>query len=82
MDKKDNILTIKHHIMPVKNNEKELAFDLVREGITQTVFSYVIQKNKLVEDFIYKNLETSVLQTMKLKIENELMTRLLQEDNQ
>ena len=77
----EKTISISHTIMPIKNDEKELAFDLVREGLRTEVFKYCIQKNELIEDYIYKNLETSILQAMKLKIENELMNRLLQENN-
>lgn len=36
---------------------------------------------KLVDDYIYKNIPTNVLQAMKLKIENKLLERKLKEND-
>ena len=42
--------------------------------------SYMMfDKMKALEAFVYSNLETNILQAMKLNIENELMTRRLKE---
>lgn len=46
-------------------------------GLKEHTVNYLIKKQELLEDFIYKNLETSILQGMKLKIENELLQRKL-----
>ena len=37
----------------------------------------MIKYANLIDDYIYKNIPTNVLQGMKLKIENELMERTL-----
>ena len=39
----------------------------------------MFDKMKALEAFVYSNLETNILQAMKLNIENELMTRRLKE---
>ena len=72
-------------INPVRAYDNILLFDVIEETmgfgerIHQAAQQYVINKQELIEDYIYKNLETSVLQAMKLKIENELMSRKLKE---
>ena len=48
-------------------------------GLKNYITEYEIKKRELLEDFIYKNLETKILQGMKLKIENELLQRKLKE---
>ena len=52
------------------------------DRIQQLQTQYVIKKQELIEDFIYKNLETNILETMKVKIENELLDRKLKGANQ
>lgn len=72
-------------ISPVQVDENIFAFDVIEEAegfgnkLQQAAQHYAIKKQELIEDFIYKNLETNVLQAMKLKIENELMGRYLKE---
>ncbi|MDD3238255.1 MAG: hypothetical protein PHV37_09190 [Candidatus Gastranaerophilales bacterium] len=48
-----------------------------REIMGKVVTDFVVKKAEIIDDFIYKNLETNILEMMKLKIENELMTRRL-----
>jgi len=50
-------------------------------GMQEQITKYVIDKNRFVEDLIYKNLETSVLQEMKLKIEQELLDRKMRDEH-
>ena len=76
---------IRVKISPVRVDDNILAFDVIEETkgcadrIHQLQTQYVIKKQELIEDFIYKNLETNILETMKLKIENELLDRKLKE---
>lgn len=60
-------------------NTPELLIFGVRDKITKMITNHIVEKNKLIEDFIYKNLDTNVLEAMKLKIENELLERRLKE---
>lgn len=48
-------------------------------GMNEQITNYIIDKNKFVEDLIYKNLETPVLLEMKLKIEQELLDRKMRD---
>ena len=72
-------------INPVRVDDNVLSFDVIEETmgfgerIHQATQQYVIKKQELIEDYIYKSLKTSTLQTMKLKIENELLYRELKE---
>ena len=43
------------------------------------VSNMMFDKMKALEAFIYSQMETEMLQAMKLNIENELMTRMLRE---
>lgn len=85
MRSEDNIRV---KISPVMVDDNIFAFDVIEETegfadrIHQLQTQYIIKKQELIEDFIYKNLETNILETIKLKIENELLYRKLQEDNQ
>ena len=82
----ENNIRIK--ISPVRIDDNIFAFDVVEEAkgfdnrIHQSQMQYAIKKQELLEDFIYKNLETNILEAMKVKIENELLDRKLKEDNQ
>lgn len=60
----------------LKNDIDELVVQ-ESDRLTRMVHQMVIKKNEIIDDFIYKNLETHILQAMKLKIENELMERKL-----
>lgn len=72
-------------INPVRVDDNVLSFDVIEETISfgerthQAAQQYIIKKQELIEDYIYKSLKTSTLQTMKLKIENELLYRELKE---
>ena len=71
-------------IKPIINNDKNFTFDVIEEsGLGQNIHQYakqyVIKKQQLIEDFVYKNLDTVTLETMKCKIENELLKRKLKE---
>ena len=65
-------------IQMLKNTPELLTFG-VNDKITKMATNYIVEKNKLIEDYIYKNLETHTLELMKLKIENELLERKLKE---
>lgn len=60
-------------------NTPELMTFGVSDKIAQIATNHIIEKNKLIEDYIYKNLEIHTLELMKLKIENELLERRLKE---
>ena len=66
------------NIQMLKNTPELLTFG-VSDKIAKMATNYIVEKNKLIEDFIYKNLDTNVLETMKCKIENELLERRLKE---
>lgn len=65
-------------IQMLKNTPELLTFG-VSDKIAKMATTHIVEKNKLVEDYIYKNLDTNVLEAMKLKIENELLERRLKE---
>ena len=65
-------------IQMLENTPELLTFG-VSDTITKMATNHIVEKNKLIEDFIYKNLDTNVLEAMKLKIENELLERRLKE---
>ena len=79
---------IRVKISSVRVDDNIFAFDVIEETkgfadrIQQLQTQYVIKKQELIEDFIYKNLETNILETMKVKIENELLDRKLKGANQ
>lgn len=60
----------------IGNNIEELVIE-DSDYMTKIVSHMIIKKAELIDDFIYKNLDTHILQAMKLKIENELMQRNL-----
>lgn len=73
-----------------KNNTNKINFAVVentperlviQERMNKAVQNFMMKKAELLDDYIYKNLETSVLQGMKLKIENELLERRLKEND-
>lgn len=65
-------------IQMLKNTPELLTFG-VSDKIAKMATNHIVEKNKLIEDYIYKNLDTNVLEAMKLKIENELLERRLKE---
>lgn len=67
-------------IQMLENTPELLTFG-VSDKIAKMTTNYIVEKNKLIEDYIYKNLDTNVLRAMKLKIENELSERLLRSSN-
>ena len=64
-----------------KCDENELIFTECNKYLSNYAAQYILEYRKLVEDFIYKNIPTNVLQVMKLKIENELIERKLKEND-
>lgn len=82
MTNNDNIMV---KISRVRVDDNILAFNVIEETkgfadrIHQLQTQYFIKKQELIEDFIYKNLETNILETMKVKIENELLDRKLKD---
>lgn len=70
--------TIKTSFAVVENTPERLV---LLEKINETAQNFMLEKAKLLDDYIFKNLETSVLQGMKLKIENELLERRLKEND-
>ena len=65
----------------ILENAPELLTFGVSDKIDKMTTNYIVEKNKLIEDYIYKNLDTNVLKAMKLKIENELLERRLRSSN-
>lgn len=61
----------------VTKNTPELL--IIRDKMNKITRDLILKKAELLDDFIYKNLETNTLQGMKLKIENELMERKLKD---
>ena len=57
-------------IQMLENTPELLTFG-ANDKVAKMTTNYIIEKNKLIEDYIYKNLDTNVLKVMKLKIENE-----------
>ena len=62
-----------------KCDENELIFTECNKYLSNYATQYILEYRKLIEDFAYKNIPTSILQAMKLKIENELTERKLKE---
>lgn len=62
-------------------NNKDILLIEERLGESRDRFctQMLIKKQQLVDDFIYKRLETNVLSAMKVKIENELLERRMKE---
>lgn len=60
------------------SNINDKGFDIIQNNnLSGIVQEYAIRYAELLNDYIYKNIPTNVLQGMKLKIENELMERTL-----
>ena len=62
----------------LKNIPEILEFG-VTDSVLKTMEIQQLKKQQLIEDFVYKHLETHILELMKLKIENELLERRLKE---
>lgn len=61
------------------NNAPELLEFGVTDMVLKTMEIQQLKKQQLIDDFVYKHLETHTLELMKLKIENELLERRLKE---
>ena len=60
------------------SNINDKGFDIIQNNnLSGIVQKYAIRYAELLNDYIYKNIPTNVLEGMKLKIENELMERTL-----
>ena len=70
---------MKNITIQMLENTPELMTFGVSDKIAQMATNHIVEKNRLIEDYIYKNLETHILELMKLKIENELLERRLKE---
>lgn len=82
MLKKEGI-TLKSDFELLENNKNIIKIketNYINE-VHRQFLQHEIKKQELLEDFVYKNLETSILQAMKLKIENELFERILKVEN-
>lgn len=62
-----------------QNDLNVLKIQEFTEKLDRAAHEYIIKKQSLIEDYIYKNLETSVLEAMKCKIENELLERRMKD---
>ena len=60
--------------------KKELIFSEINSSLSNYTAQYILEYKKLVEDFMYKNIPTHILKAMKLKIENELIGRKINND--
>lgn len=63
-------------------NKDDYGFEIAEAKEVNNIFQgfttkIQIEYAKMLEDYIYKNIPTNILQGMKLKIENELMERTL-----
>jgi len=67
---------IKYSWKVIENNDKFLELE-EKCNIHDAVHKIMLEKAKMLDDFVYQNLETEILQGMKLKIENELLYRKL-----
>ena len=64
------------------DNKTDEGFDILEfNDLHRVVQEHVIRYAQLLDDYIYKNIPSNVLQGMKLKIENELMERRLKGDD-
>lgn len=74
-----NEITLKSDFELLENNKNVMKIKETNyiDEVHQQFLQHEIKKQELIEDFVYKNLETYILQAMKLKIENELFERRL-----
>lgn len=64
------------------DNKTVDGFDVLEfDNLHRVVQEHVIRYVQLLDDYIYKNIPSNVLKGMKLKIENELMERMLKGDD-
>ena len=67
---------IKYSWKVIENNGKFLELE-EKCNLHDAVSRIMLEKGKMLDDFVYKNIETEILKVMKLKIENELLYRKL-----
>jgi hypothetical protein len=74
-----NEITLKSDFELLENNKNIMRIKETNyiDEVHRQFLQHEIKKQELIEDFVYKNLETNILQAMKLKIENELFERRL-----
>lgn len=74
-----NEITLKSNFELLENNKNIMKIKETNyiDEVHLQFLQHEIKKQELIEDFVYKNLETNILQAMKLKIENELFERRL-----
>ena len=76
---------IKYNWKIIENNpeyltiEERIKYPKEVSFMHDAVCNIMFDKNKALEAFIYSQMDTEMLQAMKLNIENELMTRRLKE---
>ena len=76
----DNFQILKRKI-EISSKDDE-GFNIVETNeLDRITREFAVKYAKLVDDYIYKNIPTNVLQAMKLKIENELLERKLKEND-
>ena len=76
----DNFHILKRQIK-ISNKDDE-GFNIVETNeLDKIIREFAVKYAKFVDDYIYKNIPTNVLQVMKLKIENELLERKLKEND-
>ena len=67
-------------------NKDDYGFEISEAKEVNNIFQgfstkFQIEYAKMLDDYIYKNIPTNVLEGMKLKIENELMERKLKDND-
>lgn len=63
------------------DNKTKDGFDVLEfDNLHRAIQKHVIRYTQFLDDYIYKNIPSNVLQSMKLKIENELLERRLKGD--
>lgn len=64
----------------VISNKDDEGFNMVEiNELDRITREFAVKYANLVDEYIYKNIPTNILQGMKLKIENELLERKLKE---
>ncbi len=72
---KDN-LYIKRKLA-ISNEDNEGLYIVETNELDKITREFAVKYANLVDEYIYKNIPTNILQEMKLKIENELLERKL-----
>lgn len=74
------LLKLEHHFA-ISNKDDE-GFNVVETNeLDKITREFAVKYANLVDDYIYKNIPTNILQGMKLKIENELLERKLKNND-